>query len=87
MFAGDLRVDETGKPINPIYDPATTRVENGKVVRDPFPNNIIPTNRLDPIMQSYIKLFYPAPNLPGQTSKPDQRAVEYSGLEPVYRSS
>ncbi len=67
MFAGDLRFDETGKPGLPIYDPATTRIENGKVVRDPFPNNIIPTNRLDPIMQSYIQLFYPAPNLSGQT--------------------
>src|SRR5204862_8159144 len=39
-----------------------------KTIRDvssgqPFPNNIIPTNRLDPIAQALAK-YYPAPNNP-----------------------
>lgn len=55
--------DATGKLI-PIYDPNTTVVNpNGSgYVRQPFPNNIIPTNRLDPVSQK-INAFYPLPNL------------------------
>jgi hypothetical protein len=46
-----------------IYDPATTRPNpNGAgFVRDPFPNNIIPSNRLDPVAQNILP-FYPPPN-------------------------
>ena len=47
----------------PIYDPTTTRVEAGKTVRDLFPNNRIPANRLDPVALNILK-FYPAPNRP-----------------------
>ena len=47
-----LGVDVLGRPImeNAIYDPLTTRTVtvNGEqfVVRDPFPNNVIPRERL-----------------------------------------
>jgi len=43
-----------------VFDPATTRAANGGFVRDPFPGNLIPANRLD---QNAIKLLnlYPAP--------------------------
>jgi hypothetical protein len=50
-----LGVDILGRPImeNAIYDPLTEReVEvNGQkfAVRDPFPNNVIPKDRLDPV--------------------------------------
>jgi hypothetical protein len=45
-----------------IYDPATRRLgSNGVVTADPFPGNIIPTNRLDPAALEYQKLI-PAPN-------------------------
>lgn len=29
----------------------------------PFPNGVIPTNRLDPLMQKYLDAFVPAPNI------------------------
>src|SRR5689334_11428733 len=45
-----------------IYDPATTRTENGVLVRTPFPGNIIPQNRLDPAARKIMALF-PAPNV------------------------
>jgi hypothetical protein len=32
-----------------IYDPLTSRIEGGRVVRDPFPGNRIPANRWDPL--------------------------------------
>ncbi len=43
-----------------IYDPLN--VVNG--VRQPFPNNLIPENRIDPVARKLVAL-YPAPNLPG----------------------
>ena len=47
----------------PIYDPATTRANpNGSgFIRDAFPGNLIPANRLDPVSQN-INAFYPLPN-------------------------
>jgi hypothetical protein len=45
-----------------IYDPATTQLSSsGSNVRTPFPNNQIPSNRFDPIMQKFAA-FYPLPN-------------------------
>ncbi|MBI1760787.1 MAG: TonB-dependent receptor [Acidobacteria bacterium] len=44
-----------------IYDPRTRRLVNGRVVADPFPNNIIPTNLLNPGAVATLKLL-PEPN-------------------------
>ena len=70
--------DALGRPVfqNEIFDPATTRMVGGSVVRDGFgfdlttgqpiagQANIIPANRLNTIGANYAAL-YPAPNLPG----------------------
>ncbi len=46
-----------------IYDPVTRRIgANGAIIDDPFPNNIIPTARLDPTVLKYQSLI-PLPNL------------------------
>jgi hypothetical protein len=48
-------------PKGTIFDPATTRsIPSGLFVRDPFPGNIIPANRLDPNAVALLSL-YPAP--------------------------
>lgn len=52
---GDFRA------LGTIYDPATTRIVNNQVVRDPFPNNIIPRDRFDPAALKILQ-FYPLPN-------------------------
>ena len=44
-----------------LYDPATTRTENGRVVRDLFPGGRIPTNRIDPVAGKILG-FFPSPN-------------------------
>jgi len=52
--------DASGNLI-PIFDPATTRVlEDGTVVRDPFPGNIIPANRISPLAQQWLQ-YLPQP--------------------------
>jgi hypothetical protein len=44
-----------------IYDPLTTRTVNGKVIRDPFPGNVIPAGRISPSAQAILD-FIPTPN-------------------------
>jgi hypothetical protein len=45
-----------------IYDPLTAvRRADGRIVRQPFPGNIIPANRISPIAQNYMK-YWPTPN-------------------------
>jgi hypothetical protein len=44
-----------------IYDPATGRDVNGTWVRDPFPNNQIPANRINPVAQQLLA-YYPLPD-------------------------
>jgi hypothetical protein len=58
-----LGTDPLGRPImeNAIYDPRTTRVVNGQVVRDPFPNNVIPRELLDPVALR-IQSLIPSPD-------------------------
>src|SRR5712692_5601164 len=47
-----------------IYNPMTARRQGSGVVRTPFANNIIPTDRLNPVSLDYLK-YYPLPNQPG----------------------
>ena len=49
----------------PIYDPATTRSNgSGGFIRDAFPGNIIPANRISSVAKA-LQAFLPDPNLPG----------------------
>jgi hypothetical protein len=50
-----------------IFDPATTALVSGKDVRNPFPGNIIPSSRFDPVAAKVIAL-YPAANLPANVN-------------------
>src|SRR5207247_3016841 len=54
----DLR-NSNGNPVL-IYDPATTAGRN----RLPFPNNVIPADRFDPVAQTILN-YFPLPNRQG----------------------
>jgi Carboxypeptidase regulatory-like domain/TonB-dependent Receptor Plug Domain len=58
-----------GVPVT-VFDTATgVTTSTGDVVRQPFPNNIVPLTRFDPLAAQYLN-FYPAPNtapLPGSS--------------------
>lgn len=59
--------DALGRQVlrNQIFDSSTQRTApNGRMVRDPFPGNIIPTSRFDAPGPRILAL-YPDPNLPG----------------------
>jgi trimeric autotransporter adhesin len=62
-LAGDFSqtFDKTGKLIV-LYDPATTtQLANGTYTRSPFPNNVIPFNRISPIALA-IAQYLPKPD-------------------------
>ena len=37
-----------------IFDPRTTRTVNGVIVRDPFPGNVIPADRINPVARAML---------------------------------
>ncbi len=53
-----------------IYDPATTRLDPNRpagttrYIRDLFPNNTVPSNRINPVALNILK-YYPSPNQAG----------------------
>ncbi len=47
-----------------IYDPATGSLQSGNVRRTAFPNNVVPTNRLNPIGLKILE-YVPLPNQSG----------------------
>jgi hypothetical protein len=64
ILGGQVGTDALGRPVlrNQIFDPATARTVTGAngqpvVVRDPFPGNRIPANRLSPAALNVQKLF------------------------------
>ena len=71
----DFRNPTTGALIV-IYDPLTTRLNpnfnpgapvsatNPQFLRDPFPGNVIPQNRINPVGRN-VASIYPEPNQPG----------------------
>jgi outer membrane receptor protein involved in Fe transport len=67
--------DFTGR--NPIYDPLTL---NASAARQPFPNNLIPSSRIDPIAAKYLAMFEPLPNRTGANNyldtTPNQNHVD-----------
>ena len=74
--------DRNGNVI-PIYDPLTTRLDaQGRVVRDQFPNNIIPADRLHPVGRN-IGSVYPLPNtgsgsFDNYISTPDREVTDHA---------
>lgn len=53
-----------------IYDPLTVHLDaaTGNYVRDPFPGNVIPSNRFDPVAVKAMT-YFPAPNAGGAGAK------------------
>lgn len=82
-----LGTDPLGRPIQEgqIFDPNTTRLVNGQLVRDPFSNNIIPSGRFDPVA-SKIQALIPAPSRSGVVNNflpdyPSQRVTSIPGFK------
>ena len=71
-FATPLMVtDANGRNIQArvgmIFDPLTTRMVNGRQIRDAFADNIIPQNRQDIVGRALLS-FFPLPNRPADAA-------------------
>jgi len=65
MLTGNTLVkDNQGRNVmdGTIYDPATDRTQNNAPARDPFPGNIIPKSRMDPVALA-IQNLIPTPQI------------------------
>ncbi len=63
MYNGDFSFDGRGFP---IYDPDSTRFENNRWIRDPFPGNRIPRARYDAVAKNILSRNpWAPPNSPG----------------------
>jgi len=72
-----------GQLIN-VYDPITTRANPaGGFIRDTFPGNRIPANRIDPVGRNALTHF-PQPNLPGAANTRAQNLF-LQGPAPINR--
>lgn len=64
-FVSTVPVDELRRGdfnrIRPVFDPATTVGNAASFTRQPFPGNVIPANRWDPLFPKLLDL-YPRPN-------------------------
>jgi hypothetical protein len=74
MTGRNLGTDLMGRPIleNAIYDPATNRTVNGRIFRDVFSGNVIPSSRFDPVAAK-IQSLIPAAINPGLINNFEQR--------------
>ncbi len=63
-FSQSYGLQANGAPtIRTVYDPWTTVTSaNGAVTATPFPGNIIPASRFDPVAANFMKGFWPANN-------------------------
>lgn len=65
QLAGDFsNLRQANNQLVTIYDPATTVSTGGTFSRTPFPNNVIPGARVDPVSRNIGRLF-PAPTALG----------------------
>jgi len=63
-----IGTDGLGRPeyANEIYDPYSTTTDPSdpsKIIRNPYPNNTIPTNELNSAALAILNKYYPSPNL------------------------
>jgi hypothetical protein len=98
VLGAQVGTDSLGRPeyANEIYDPLTSRPDPanpGKSLRDPFPDNKIPTPRLNQASLLVLQKYYPAPNLNVATgvlpnlqfSEPITTASDVFGIRVDYR--
>ena len=73
-FPFPIGTDALGRSmfLNEVYDPASTFTgPSGATLRNPFANNTVPANRLDPVALA-IQNYIPLPNAPGITNNYDE---------------
>jgi len=65
-MSGTTVYDPASAHPNPSFDPSKPAgPKNPQILRDPFPNNIIPAARLSPVAATFLNQYVPMPNIMG----------------------
>jgi hypothetical protein len=67
-----------------LYDPNTAVLSGSTITRTPFPGNIIPTNRLNPIASNFLNSYMPLPNRPGVYDDTNNYAANENAQNPYH---
>ncbi|MDX1978950.1 MAG: TonB-dependent receptor [Bryobacteraceae bacterium] len=81
-------VDVQRRPLQ-LYNPFTTRVnpsDPSRRLRDPFPNNVIPTSLFDPVAARALT-FYPDPNTAGNAAGANNFNINIFGRRTQYHGT
>ena len=62
-----------------LYDPSTAVLSGGKITRQMFPGNLIPSNRTSSIAKAYLQ-YFPLPNQPGKADGENNYVVPNPSL-------
>ncbi|MFB3906497.1 MAG: carboxypeptidase regulatory-like domain-containing protein [Acidobacteriota bacterium] len=63
-MSGTTIFNPFGSHPNPDFDPAKpVSASNPQIIRDPFPDNVIPSNLIDPAARLFLQKYAPRPNL------------------------
>ena len=63
-MSGTTIYDPASAHSNPAFDPTRpTSPTNPQIIRDPFPDNMIPMDRINPAAQLFLQKYVPAPNV------------------------
>jgi len=68
VLGGRIGTDSLGRDVfaNQVYDPTTSRLVGTRYLRDPFPGNVIPQSRFDPVALKIVqRALWPEPNAVG----------------------
>ena len=65
-MSGTTVYDPASAHPNPNFDPSKPAgPKNPQILRDPFPNNVIPATRLSPVASTFLGQYVPMPNMMG----------------------
>lgn len=76
--------DLSGDPSHPVYDPSTGIQDGSGQLRTPFPGNIIPQSRINPVSAKILSTFLPATN---EAFSPTSQTNDYFALLPFHKTT
>ncbi len=76
--------DLSGDPTHQVYDPATGLQDGSGQGRTPFPGNIIPTSRINPIAAKMLATYLPPTN---EAFNPTSQTNDFFALLPAVKSN
>jgi hypothetical protein len=80
----NIGTDPFGRPIfqNQIYDPQNFTVVNGQRMLQPFPNNMIPSSRIDPVARKILDTL-PRPTVAGALVNNYQATLPFQKIQKI----